>query len=134
MDKRRLEPSFSMILASLLVLFISWDSFGANVKGRCKSLHPLFAYVSSIKAGQSIILYKPEEALRGATVFYLKNTLPECYSAKCLENYCISQNAQQEQNGKILIIGQEDQFKTFKKIKILRSFKVKSRILSVGQM
>ena len=133
MDRRRLEPSLSMVLASLLVLFISWDSFGADIKGRCNSLHPLFSYVSRIEAGQNLILYQPEEALKGAAVFYLKGTLPECYDAECLENFKASLKTREGQKGRVLIIGQKEHLKILKKVRILRSFKIKSRILSVGK-
>ncbi len=134
MDRTRLDSSLFLILGGLLVLFITWDSFGSDIRGSHNSLRPLFSYVSSIKTGKNIVLYKPDEPVKGGAVFYLNSVVPEFYSREGLMNYMKALKPASKRDMDILIIGQEKYLQHLEAVKILRTFKVKSRSLSAGKI
>jgi len=134
LDRSRLDSSLFLIIGSLLVLFITWDSFGSDIRWPHNSLRPLFSYVSNITGGKNIVLYRPDEPVKGGTAFYLKSVVPEFYSKKCLMNYVNTVKASRKGDVDILILGQEKDLQNLGTVKILKAFKVKSEILSVGKI
>ncbi len=133
LQRESLAHSIFLIFASLLLLFLSWDAFGSNLWRPQNSLRPLFSYVAQIEAGKKIVLFKPDEALRGGVVFYLKKIVPEFYDQQeLLDHLKKLENNGNTGNG-ILIIGPKKYLLGFKKTKIRKTFQVKSEPISIGE-
>jgi len=72
-------PSLFLLLVGIMILFADWYAFGSHIKWPDNSLNSVFQHVS-IESAHELALYRPDEALRGAAVFYLKRVVPEFFS------------------------------------------------------
>ena len=108
------------LLITFALLFSSIDSvFIKNAKQKY-SYVKLFSYVKSIKKqGQPIVLLQAHERLRGASVFYLKETVPEQNIKELQATIKSNKNLYLYNGGKKLILPEKMKF-----LKIVKSFKV----------
>ncbi len=77
--QKRFYSSIFLLTGGCMILFMDWYAFGSHIRWPDNSLKPVFRQISR-DSGHSVALYQPDEALRGAAVFYLRDVVPEIFS------------------------------------------------------
>jgi 4-amino-4-deoxy-L-arabinose transferase-like glycosyltransferase len=84
---------YGIIICSLLLYLLVFDAIVASLLNPQNSFEPLYNQCRVLeKEGASIVLYKPSERIRGATVFYLKHHLPVVDQAKTVRDSLLSKS------------------------------------------
>ena len=112
---------FKVLVAALVVLYLTFDIGISPLSNRKNSYEPLFEYVETLRSeGTQIRLFRPSERIRGAAVFYTKSTVPVIKKEKSLKSFLRSEE-------KTVAISRDTEIQGIEGINIFKSFSIGGR-------
>ena len=114
---------FKIVMAALVVLFLTFGITISQIFNQFKSYEPLFYSCEKlISEGAQISLFKPTEAQRGAAVFYLGRTFPVLEEKEDLKSFlCSAKSA--------AAIAQKNKVENLEYIDMFQSFNIGHRTI-----
>ena len=112
---------FKIAIAALVVIFLSYDYGNTLLSNQRNSYEPLFQYCKKLDSeGVQVSLFKPLERIIGASVFYLKKTVPVFYDEQNLRNFVHS-------GKRVVAISEERSIEKLNNYDVIKRFKFDNR-------
>lgn len=128
--KEQFQFSLFLLIGSIMIIFMDWYAFGSHIKWPDNSLKPVFQHVSCESACK-LALYRPDEALRGGAVFYLKRVVPEFFSEDELNTRAlVSQDKAGKRSG-LLLMGTKKNLDSILETRTIFQKKVKKKTVLI---
>lgn len=119
MVKKRIGYASIALLAGFAAVLISVDTAVRGSMSHRYSYTEIFDfYKAQEQEGKTLCLYKPEEGLRGAAVYYLGKTVPQINSKEL-------EAQRQNLNSSQIFLSIDEGVHSLEKVKIIKVFKVK---------
>ena len=118
---------FKVLVAALVVLYLTFDIGISPLSNQRNSYEPLFNYLETLRSeGAQISLFRPSERIRGAAVFYTKGSIPVIKEEKLLKDFLHSEK-------RAVAISRNTTVQGIEGIKIFKNFNIGGRtIVLVG--
>jgi 4-amino-4-deoxy-L-arabinose transferase-like glycosyltransferase len=114
---------FKVLVAALVVLYLTFDIGISPLSNQRNSYEPLFNYLETLRSGGAqISLFRPSERIRGAAVFYTKRAIPVIKEEKSLKNFLHSEK-------RAVAISRNTEVQGIEGIKILKNFDIDRRTI-----
>ena len=118
-----LSGFFKVLVAALVVLYLTFDIGISPLSNQKNSYEPLFNHLETLRSeGAQISLFKPSERIRGAAVFYTKRTIPVIKEEKSLKNFLRSEK-------RAVAISRNTKVQGIEGIKIFKNFNIDRRTI-----
>jgi len=123
LTKKDLSGFFKVLVAALVVLYLTFDIGISPLSNQKNSYEPLFNQLEILRSeGAQISLFKPAERIRGAAVFYTKRTIPVIKEEKSLKNFLHSEK-------RAVAISRNTEAQGIEGIKIFKNFNIGRRTI-----
>ena len=125
LTKKDMVGFFKVLVAALVVLYLTFDTGISPLSNQRNSYEPLFQYSETLQSeGARISLFRPSERIRGAAVFYLKRTISIIKEEERLKDFLRS--------GKMAVaISRNTQVQGIEDIKIFQNFNIGRRTIAL---
>jgi len=118
-----LSGFFKVLVAALVVLYLTFDIGISPLSNQKNSYEPLFNHLETLRSeGAQISLFRPSERIRGAAVFYTKRTIPVIKEEKSLKNFLRSEK-------RAVAISRNTKVQGIEGIKIFKNFNIDRRTI-----
>ena len=118
-----LSGFFKVLVAALMVLYLTFDIGISPLSNQRNSYEPLFNYIEILSSeGAQISLFRPSERIRGAAVFYTKGPIPVIKEEKSLKNFLHSEK-------RAMAISRNTTVQGIDGIKIFKNFNIGGRTI-----
>jgi 4-amino-4-deoxy-L-arabinose transferase-like glycosyltransferase len=125
LTKKNLNGFFQILVPSFLVIFLTYDMAVAPISNQKESFEPLFQYARKLRSeGAELGLFKPEERLDGAAVFYLGECVPRFDSFEAVNEFVNS-------GKKTMVITREENIEENPDIRIINSFDIDNKTVVI---
>ena len=125
LTKKNMPGFFRILVAALVVLYLTFDIGISPLSNQKNSYEPLFNHLETLRSeGAQISLFRPAERIRGAAVFYTKRTLPVIKEEKLLKDLLHSKK-------RAVAISRNTEVQGIEGIKILKNFDIDRRTIVI---
>ncbi len=109
---------FHILVPAFVLIFLSFDMAIQPIFNQKESFEPLFKYADRLKSqGAALCLFKPNERLDGAAVFYLKQRVTRFTDFEAAREFM-------RKNENTMIITQKENIEQNSEIRIIASFNI----------